>query len=367
MRSVDRTSPTALRRMHNSALGWRAADCETYRTSGSRPPNTHSENADRGSRAWTRPHPPIPHPFEVSSEEACRVRSPKMQIWCSLSGRYLEVGPDWPVSRPSGARAGCSAHLPRHGGRAGWQRSEAAGPTRPERRCARMAGVRCISISERVAEQLAEAGPVGPGGCTVIHNGIDLARYRREGVGPWPAQLPQGRRVIGTVGSLTQEKGTEDLLTASRTCWSASSATGRCAARWRRGRRRWGWAMASCSRGWWEDVRPWIAASDVLAMPSRSEGMPLTLGCPIVATEAGGIREVVGEAGMLVPRGDPMRLAAALRGVLDDEPVPAAARRCGARGRVRAGRHGAQDRGGVRGVAGRGAAASSLWRQVPDQ
>ena len=177
------------------------------------------------------------------------------------------------------------------------------------------------------------------GGYTVIHNGIDLERYRREEVGARPSPLPAGRRILGTVGSLTREKGTQDLLAAAAALRADGfpdltvcvvgdePLRGALEAR--------ALSEGVLFTGVVEDVRPWIAAFDVLAMPSRSEGMPLTLveamalGCPIVATEAGGVREAVGEVGVLVPRGDPTRLAAALRGVLDDEPARCRLRRDG--------------------------------------
>jgi glycosyltransferase involved in cell wall biosynthesis len=73
-------------------------------------------------------------------------------------------------------------------------------------------------------------------------------------------------------------------------------------------------------------ARPVLAASDVLVLPSRTEGMPGVLieaglsGVPVVASTVGGVPEVVadGETGVLVPPGDADALAAALRRVLDD-------------------------------------------------
>jgi glycosyltransferase involved in cell wall biosynthesis len=65
---------------------------------------------------------------------------------------------------------------------------------------------------------------------------------------------------------------------------------------------------------------------DVLAVPSRSEGFGLVVieamqdGIPVVATEVGGLTEIIrdGENGLLVPPGDPAALAAALGKVLGD-------------------------------------------------
>ncbi|MDQ1566028.1 MAG: hypothetical protein QOF96_908 [Actinomycetota bacterium] len=77
----------------------------------------------------------------------------------------------------------------------------------------------------------------------------------------------------------------------------------------------------------------------VLAMPSRSEGFGLPAleamarGCPVVASNAGALPEVVGDAGLLVAPGDPTALAAALHRVLSDESFAAS---LGAAGHQRA-------------------------------
>lgn len=71
------------------------------------------------------------------------------------------------------------------------------------------------------------------------------------------------------------------------------------------------------------EVAPLLAAFDVFALSSLSEGISLTLleaasaGLPIVATRVGGNEEVVldAETGVLVPAADPAAFAAALAAV----------------------------------------------------
>jgi glycosyltransferase involved in cell wall biosynthesis len=72
-----------------------------------------------------------------------------------------------------------------------------------------------------------------------------------------------------------------------------------------------------------QGVADWLGASDVLTLPSWSEGYPnvvveaLACGRPVVATDVGGTREIVREDnGILVPPRDVGALRAALAGAL---------------------------------------------------
>ncbi len=94
--------------------------------------------------------------------------------------------------------------------------------------------------------------------------------------------------------------------------------------------------------GWREDIPEVLAASDLVALPSRfGEGCPnavleaMAAGKPVVATRAGGTPEVVvdGETGLLVTPGDVAGLGEALGRLAAD---PALRRRMGAAGRARA-------------------------------
>jgi glycosyltransferase involved in cell wall biosynthesis len=88
-------------------------------------------------------------------------------------------------------------------------------------------------------------------------------------------------------------------------------------------------------------VAPWIDACDLLALPSREEGMPVAaleamMQCrPVVATRVGGTPEVVveGETGLLVPPDDPDALAGALGLLIHDRTLR---QRMGEAGRTRA-------------------------------
>ena len=78
------------------------------------------------------------------------------------------------------------------------------------------------------------------------------------------------------------------------------------------------------------DAADLTALADVFVLPSLWEGLPLVLleaaalGKPIAATDIDGVREVVrdGETALLVPAGDPARLADAVIRLIADRPSP---------------------------------------------
>lgn len=93
--------------------------------------------------------------------------------------------------------------------------------------------------------------------------------------------------------------------------------------------------------GFRDDIDDLLAACDVFALPSRSEGLPLALleamhaGAAVVATDVGGVPEVVtaGREALLVPPDRDEALASALIRVLEDERLR---RRLGRRARRKA-------------------------------
>jgi glycosyltransferase involved in cell wall biosynthesis len=171
----------------------------------------------------------------------------------------------------------------------------------------------------------------------VVHNGVDLRRFRPAG----DDERLAARRRLGVadgvplavcVGRVTRQKGQDVLLAA----WPAVRA--RCPGAQLalvgggdllpdlRVRRPPGVTFA----GEVADVRGWLAAADVVALPSRWEGLSLAVlealarGRPVVATDVPGLGEMVAPGtGARVSPDDPEALAAAVADRLTD---PALAR-----------------------------------------
>ncbi len=93
--------------------------------------------------------------------------------------------------------------------------------------------------------------------------------------------------------------------------------------------------------GYREDVPALMAAADIFVLPSRFEGLPMSVieamltGLPVVACDVRGPAEqvVLSVTGLLVPVGDAPALAGALRRLASDAELRA---RMGAAGRARA-------------------------------
>jgi glycosyltransferase involved in cell wall biosynthesis len=83
--------------------------------------------------------------------------------------------------------------------------------------------------------------------------------------------------------------------------------------------------------GFRHDVGSFLSLFDILVHPSRDEGLGtaildgLAVGLPVVATNAGGIPEVLGqnEYGLVVPKQDPRALADGIHRLLGDAALRA--------------------------------------------
>ncbi len=193
---------------------------------------------------------------------------------------------------------------------------------------AKLRAVRRV-LDPRLAAEVAVGGPAAreleglrhrpPGSIRVVWNGVPVPVP-----GAAPAR-PRGARVlVGGVGRLHEQKGFDVLVRAlallPHDVHVVLVGDGPEAGALRALARDLGVADRLTLTGWVERPSSWYAALDVLAMPSRFEGLPLVLlealhvGVPVVATPVGSIGDAVrdGDTGLLVPVGDAEALAAAV-------------------------------------------------------
>ncbi|MGW1469040.1 glycosyltransferase family 4 protein [Streptomyces sp. NPDC002308] len=191
--------------------------------------------------------------------------------------------------------------------------------------------VLCVSDCERRAGERAGIAAHW----SVIHNGIDLDRYRPAGLEERAAArtalgLPAGPPLLVCVGRLSRQKGQDVLLEAWRAMRPGAGRLALVGSGPEEARLREAAPADVLFAGAAEDVRPWIHAADVVVLPSRWEGMALApleamaCGRPVVMTDVAGARESLPpgqDAHCLVPPDDPAALAAALTSLLSDSAL----------------------------------------------
>lgn len=195
-------------------------------------------------------------------------------------------------------------------------------------------------VSEQSRRAAVEDGPLWrlADRVSVIHNGIDLSPYqtplsaieRDEAISELGLEFD--KVALGCVGLLWEAKGQEHLiralaqLSAGRPVTALLVGSGEDGDRLRALAQECGVAESVRFLGWRGDVPRVLPTLDLYVQPSISEGLPLAVveaaaaGLPIVASEVGGIPEIIthGHDGLLVPPGDPQALAAAIQTLLDD-------------------------------------------------
>jgi glycosyltransferase involved in cell wall biosynthesis len=190
--------------------------------------------------------------------------------------------------------------------------------------------VRTTAVSNAAAERFVRLKAVPKQKCIVVTNGIDTAEFA-----PSADRRAQTRVAMGvasefiwlTAGRIAPAKDIPNLLRAFALVRTANPATqlwiagegepiaaqgtaGSTQDPVAQGNVRW--------LGLRRDLPALLDAADGFVLASAWEGMPLVVGeamamqKPVVATDVGGVRELVGDAGVLVPSGDSNALAEAM-------------------------------------------------------
>jgi glycosyltransferase involved in cell wall biosynthesis len=207
--------------------------------------------------------------------------------------------------------------------RLGWQ-------LRLAQRRAAHAAHRVIAVSERTRQDLIERYKASPERVVVIHNGVDHQRFHPAEVDPAVVARRYGvpHPFVLCIGSLMPWRNAPRLLRAvarlgygllfvGRDIWG-SDPTARLASD-----RGWGWARFA---GYVPDAElpALYAAARVFAYPSLYEGFgippleAMACGTPVVASTAGALPEVLGDAALLVDPYDENALAQAIQAAAED-------------------------------------------------
>jgi len=199
-----------------------------------------------------------------------------------------------------------------------------------------------VAVSRPMLRALVDLG-ASPARAELVQNGVDRSLFRpsdrmdaRRALG-----LPTEGRLITFVGDLTGEKGVPQLVEALRALPGSTRLVlvgeGPLRPQLERAARELGDRLVLAGTRPLAEVARYLAACDVMTLPSFAEGTPnvvleaLASGRPVVATEVGGIPDVItqGRTGLLVPPGDAGALGRALSEALsrswsEDEIVASA-------------------------------------------
>ncbi len=192
-----------------------------------------------------------------------------------------------------------------------------------------------IAVSTGVKEVLIKGG-IAEEKVVVVHSGIDLRRF--ENIDPLEElykefQLKGEEKVVGIVAALAPHKDYPNFLRAARIVVDRLPQVrflivgeGKEAGRLRRLTAELGLGDSVIFTGFREDIPRLLSLFDVFVISSYLEGLctsildAMAAGVPVVATETGGIPDLVKdeENGILVPPRDPKRLAEGVLRLLND-------------------------------------------------
>ena len=212
---------------------------------------------------------------------------------------------------------------------------------------------RVLACSEAVRRFAIERHGLDAGRVVTLHNAIDVEAIPAAAEGRARARALLGAgpedRLVGTLGRLHEpKKGLRPFLSAAARVAAADPRArfvligdGPALHELERFAASLGLGDKVRFAGARTDAETLLPGLDLLVQPSLWEGFGLSAlegmaaGLPVVASRVGGVPEVIrdGVDGILVPPGDPVRLAEAMTAILRD---PGRAARLGASGRARA-------------------------------
>lgn len=200
---------------------------------------------------------------------------------------------------------------------------------------------RVIAVSEAARDDVVVDFRVPPRKLTVVHNGVDAELFR-----PLDGVARERGRILTIASSDMASKGLEHLVEAvaklrtEREVELVVIGRGGKGAAFEGAVERFGVQGSVTALGRVDGLRlvDEMARAQVAVVPSLYEGFSLpaveamSCGVPLIATTGGALKEVVGDAGLLVPPADAGAIAVAVARVMDD---PSLAASLSERGRAR--------------------------------
>jgi glycosyltransferase involved in cell wall biosynthesis len=194
---------------------------------------------------------------------------------------------------------------------------------------------RTTAVCQAAADRFVDLKAVLRRKCMVMPNGIDAGEFF-----PRPERRKSGRERVSVkmefiwlaMGRIAKAKDYPNLLRAFRRVvevrgdarlWVAGEGAGAEAEAVRALAAELGLEETVRWLGLRRDTPALLDAADGFVLGSAWEGMPLAVGeamameKPVVATDVGGVRELVGEAGVLAPARNPEALAGAMLGMME--------------------------------------------------
>ena len=195
-----------------------------------------------------------------------------------------------------------------------------------------------IAVCRRVAEVLHAFG-ISPEKVSVVYSAIDLSRFEVEPISRADLGLPENTPLLGNVAALVGHKDHANLLDAMPEALRelpdlhlVIAGEGELRSAIEAQIRRLGLDKLVTLLGHRTDVQRILRAIDAFVLSSYAEGIggcvleALACARPVVATDAGGVGEVIRneQTGLLVPARDPAALAKAVIRVFRDRPLATA-------------------------------------------
>jgi glycosyltransferase involved in cell wall biosynthesis len=198
-----------------------------------------------------------------------------------------------------------------------------------------------VAVSESIRKDIIKYDGIDSSKILVIPNGIDTERFNPEGNF---ADIRKGFSikesdiVLGFVGRVVPTKGLEYLIDALpflkkefKNIKLLITGEGSTMERLKKKAKENNVHDSIIFTGKRRDIPDILSCTDIFVMPSVAEGLPnalleaMAMGKPIVATEVGGIPEVIKNrhSGFLVPPRNPEALATAIKDLISNEQLAA--------------------------------------------